>query len=151
MEPNNQFGLSSSPHSSNEAEVNSHHGSPETSFSAFSSEQPPIAFAEGTVAPTYALSAAHFLPGFLTNPSAAHQSQILQLGNGGQFPQTIHDHFVGNASSLALREQKLSPTASAFQPFSAGQVSYFIQVSKKDMHLYLPCEGRFTCRYRFSR
>ncbi|KAH0538723.1 hypothetical protein FGG08_004675 [Glutinoglossum americanum] len=122
MESNNQFGLSSSPHSSNGAEVNSHHGSPETSLSAFSSEQPPVSFAEGTAVATYALNAAHFLPGFLTNPSAAHPPQILQLGNGSQFPESMHDPFVGNVSSLVMREQKLSPTASAFQPFGSTSV-----------------------------
>ncbi|KAI9761197.1 MAG: hypothetical protein M1840_001997 [Geoglossum simile] len=123
MEPNNQFGLSSSPQSSNEAEVNSPHGSPETSLSTFSSDQTPIAFVEATAAPTYALTAAHFLPGFLTNPSVALQSQNLQLGNTGQFPQSMHDPFVGNTGSLVMREQKLSPTASSFQPFSTPNIS----------------------------
>jgi hypothetical protein len=132
MEPNNQFGLSSSPQSSNGAEVNSLHGSPETSLSTFSSDQTPVALVEATTAPTYALTAAHFLPGFLANPNVALPSQNLQLGNSGQFPQSMHDPFVGNAGSLVMREQKLSPTASSFQPFSTinvSQVSFYLQDS----------------------
>jgi hypothetical protein len=144
MEPNNQFGLSSSPQSSNGAEANSLHGSPETSLSTFS-DQTPIAFAEATAAPAYALTAAHFLPGFLTNPNAVLQSQNLQLGNGGQFPQSMHDPFVTNTGSLVMREQKLSPTASSFQPFSTANVSqvslrfqekvYFILIAERLLHL----------------